>query len=130
MIRFPLFLKKTTFGKEKNMNGESLLSTCKVLELIVRAWPWRMWNLVYTLNAVFVLKFEFLFRFLASLVKKPEFIPTDHVKAALADAIHETSQDLAMIMPIVNLGNEEDWAAQKEDYFETTLPGRNLHELS
>merc|ERR1712227_785850 len=63
-------------------------------------------------------------RFLASLVKKPEFIPTDPVKAALADAIHETHQDLAMIMPIVNLGNEEDWTAQKEDFFKTTLPGK------
>ena len=64
------------------------------------------------------------------MVKKPEFIPTDPVKAAIADAIHETHQDLAMIMPIVNLGNEEDWTAQKEDYFKTTLPGRNRHELS
>jgi len=63
-------------------------------------------------------------RFLASMVKTPEFIPSDPVKAALADALHETSQDLAMIMPIVNLGYEEDWAASKEDYFKFTLPGK------
>ena len=30
VIRFSLFLKPSTLGKEKNMNVESLLSTCKV----------------------------------------------------------------------------------------------------
>merc|ERR1712110_117016 len=43
-------------------------------------------------------------RYLASLVTKPDFIPKDPVKAALADALHETAQDLFRIMPIVNLG--------------------------
>merc|ERR1711872_255415 len=63
-------------------------------------------------------------RFLAAMVKTPEFIPSDPVKAALADSLHETAQDLFKIMPIVNIGNEEDWVTQKEEYFKTTLPGK------
>ena len=58
------------------------------------------------------------------MVKTPEFIPSDPVKAALADALHETSQDLFKIMPIVNLWKEDTWVREKDEYFKTTLPGK------
>ena len=61
-------------------------------------------------------------RYLASLVTKPDFIPKDPVKAALADALHETAQDLFRIMPIVNLWTEAKWREEKEEYFTKTLP--------
>jgi len=63
-------------------------------------------------------------RYLAAMVKSPDFIPSDPVKAALADALHETSQDLFKIMPIVNLWKGETWVKEKEEYFKTTLPGK------
>ena len=63
-------------------------------------------------------------RYLASLVTKPDFIPKDPVKAALADALHETAQDLFRIMPIVNLWTEEKWREEKEEYFTKTLPSK------
>jgi len=61
-------------------------------------------------------------RYLASLVTKPDFIPKNPVKAALADALHETAQDLFRIMPIVNLWTEAKWREEKEEYFTKTLP--------
>merc|ERR1712179_663463 len=63
-------------------------------------------------------------RYLASLVTKPDFIPKDPVKAALADALHETAQDLYRIMPIVNMYKGDQWKQEKEDYFTKTLPNR------
>ena len=63
-------------------------------------------------------------RYLASLVTKPDFIPKDPVKAALADALHETAQDLFRIMPIVNLWTEEKWREEKEEYFTKPLPSK------
>jgi len=63
-------------------------------------------------------------RFLAAMVKTPEFIPSDPVKAALADALHETSQDLFKIMPIVNFWKGDTWVKEKDEYFKTTLPGK------
>ena len=41
-------------------------------------------------------------RYVASLVSKPNFIPKDPVKAAPADALHETAQDIYRIMGVVN----------------------------
>ena len=61
-------------------------------------------------------------RYVASLVTKPDFIPKNPVKAALADALHETAQDLFRIMPIVNLWTEAKWKEEKEEYFTKTLP--------
>merc|ERR1712110_166140 len=63
-------------------------------------------------------------RYLAGLVSKPDFIPKDPVKAALADALHETAQDLYRIMPIVNMYKGDQWKQEKEDYFTKTLPNR------
>ena len=63
-------------------------------------------------------------RYLAGLVTKPDFIPKNPVKAALADALHETAQDLFKIMPIVNLWTEAKWKEEKEEYFTKTLPAR------
>merc|ERR1711988_419379 len=63
-------------------------------------------------------------RYLASLVSTPGFIPSDPVKAALADALHETAQDLFKIMPIVNFWKDETWAKEKAEYFNTTLPAK------
>ena len=60
-------------------------------------------------------------RYLASLVKKDGFIPSDPVKAALADALHETAQDLSKIMPINNL---EESQMFKEEFFSTTLSSK------
>jgi len=61
-------------------------------------------------------------RYVASLVTKQDFIPKNPVKAALADALHETAQDLFRIMPIVNLWTEAKWKEEKEEYFTKTLP--------
>ena len=61
-------------------------------------------------------------RYLAGLVSEPDFIPKDSVKAALADALHETAQDLYRIMPIVNMFKGDHWKQEKEDYFTKTLP--------
>ena len=61
-------------------------------------------------------------RYVASLVTKPDFIPKDPVKAALADALHETAQDLYRIMPVVNVWTEAKWREEKEEYFTKTLP--------
>ena len=63
-------------------------------------------------------------RYLASLVKKDGFIPSDPVKAALADALHETAQDLWKIMPIVNFWRDETWKKEKDEFFSTTLPSK------
>ena len=63
-------------------------------------------------------------RYLAGLVSKPDFIPKDPVKAALADALHETAQDLFKIMPIVNMYKGDQWKQEKEDYFTKTLPNK------
>ena len=63
-------------------------------------------------------------RYLAGLVTKPDFIPKNPVKAALADALHETAQDLFKIMPIVNLWTEAKWKEEKEEYFTKTLPSK------
>ena len=65
-------------------------------------------------------------RYLAGLVTKTKsgFIPEDPVKAAQADALHETAQDLFMIMPIVNVWKGDKWKKEKEDYFNNTLPGK------
>ena len=62
------------------------------------------------------------------MVKTPEFIPSDPVKAALADALHETAQDLFKIMPIVNLMMDaETLEKEKDEYFKITLPGELMH---
>jgi len=63
-------------------------------------------------------------RFLAAMVKTPEFLPSDPVKLALADALHETSQDLFRIMPIVNLWYGDTWVKEKNEYFKITLPAK------
>ena len=63
-------------------------------------------------------------RYLASLVSKPDFIPKDPVKAALADALHETAEDLVKIMPIVNIMTGDQLKQEKEDYFCKTLPAK------
>ena len=51
-------------------------------------------------------------------------MPADPVKAALADALHETAQDLYRIMPIVNIFRGEAWHKEKEEYFTKTLPSK------
>ena len=61
-------------------------------------------------------------RYVASLVTKPDFIPKDPVKAALADALHETAQDIYRIMGVVNAFKGEQWIQEKEEYFTKTLP--------
>ena len=61
-------------------------------------------------------------RYLAALVSEPDFIPKDSVKAALADALHETAQDLYRIMPIVNMFKGDHWKQEKDEYFTKTLP--------
>ena len=61
-------------------------------------------------------------RYLAGLVSEPDFIPKDSVKAALADALHETAQDLYRIMPIVNMFKGEHWEREREEYFTKMLP--------
>ena len=63
-------------------------------------------------------------RYTAGLVSKPDFIPRDPVKAALADALHETAQDLYRIMPIVNMFKGDQWKQEKEEYFTKTLPAK------
>ena len=62
-------------------------------------------------------------RYLAAMVKTPGFIPSDPVKAALADALHETAQDLFKIMPIANLVMDNT-AQEKTEYFSSTLPAK------
>ena len=61
-------------------------------------------------------------RYLARLVNKPDFIPKDPIKAALADALHATAEDLAKIMPIVNILTGDQRQKEKEEYFSKTLP--------
>ena len=61
-------------------------------------------------------------RYLAGLVSEPDFIPKDSVKAALADALHETAQDLYRIKPIVNMFKGDHWKQEKDEYFTKTLP--------
>ena len=65
-------------------------------------------------------------RYLAALANtaRPGFVPADPVQAALADALHETAQDLYRIMPIVNMFRDEVWRQEKEEYFTKTLPAR------
>ena len=63
-------------------------------------------------------------RYVASLVTKPNFIPKDPVKAALADALHETAQDIYRIMGVVNAFKGEQWIQEKEEYFTKTLPSK------
>ena len=65
-------------------------------------------------------------RYLAEIVNKTkaEFIPKDPVKAAQADALHDTAQDLYNILGIVNVWSGEKWIQEKEDYFNNTLPGK------
>ena len=63
-------------------------------------------------------------RYLASLVNKPDFIPKDPIKAALADALHATAEDLARIMPIVNILTGDQRQKEKEEYFSKTLPSK------
>ena len=59
---------------------------------------------------------------MARLVNKPGFIPKDPVKAALADALHETAQDIYRIMGVVNAFKGDQWIQEKEEYFTKTLP--------
>ena len=61
-----------------------------------------------------------IIRYLASLVSKPDFIPKDPVKAALADSLNDTAADLAKIMTIANTVTE----GQKEEFFSKTLPAK------
>ena len=61
-------------------------------------------------------------RYVARLVNKPGFIPKDPVKAALADALHETAQDIYRIMGVVNAFKGDQWIQEKEEYFTKTLP--------
>jgi len=72
-------------------------------------------------------------RLVAALVaeKKPGFYPSDPVKLAVADMLHETHQDLAVpIMPIVNLPAEHPFFTaggssreqKMEEFFEKGLP--------
>ena len=65
-------------------------------------------------------------RYLAALANtaRPGFVPADPVQAALADALHETAQDLYRIMPIVNIFRGEAWHKEKEEYFTKTLPSK------
>ena len=65
-------------------------------------------------------------RYLAGIVNKtkPEFIPSNRVKAAQADALHDTAYDLYKIMGIVNVWTGDRWKEEKEDYFNNTLPGK------
>ena len=63
-------------------------------------------------------------RYLASLVKKEGFLPSDPVKAALTDALHETAQDLWKAMPIVNFWRGETWQKEKDEFYKTTLPAK------
>ena len=65
-------------------------------------------------------------RYLAALANtaRPGFVPADPVQAALADALHETAQDLYRIMPIVNMFRDEVWRQEKEEYFTKTLPSK------
>ena len=63
-------------------------------------------------------------RYLASLVKTPGFYPSDPADLAFADMIHETSQDMAGIMPIVNMFKDEVFEQKKADYFENALPSK------
>ena len=64
-------------------------------------------------------------RYLAALVKNHEgFIPSDPVKAAAADALHETARDLWKIMPIVNFWRDDTWKKEKDEFFSSTLPGK------
>ena len=42
-------------------------------------------------------------RYLASLVKTPGFLPTDPADQACCDMIYELTQELTVIMPIVNM---------------------------
>ena len=61
-------------------------------------------------------------RYVARLVNKPGFIPKDPVKAALADALHETAQDIYRIMGVVNAFKGDQWIQEKDEYFTKTLP--------
>ena len=63
-------------------------------------------------------------RYVASLVKKPGFYPTDPEKLAFCDMLHETHQDLWQIMPIVNLWTGKNRDQKKEEFFNTTLPSK------
>ena len=56
-------------------------------------------------------------RYLASLVKKSGFYPTDPADLAYCDMIHETHQDMWQIMPIVNFWTGENRAQKKEEFF-------------
>jgi len=61
-------------------------------------------------------------RYLASLV--PSLIPSDPLKRAQADMIHETAQELAKVNPIVNMFRGEKFAGEKSDFFSNILPTR------
>jgi len=63
-------------------------------------------------------------RYLASFVKTPGFYPSDPADLAFADMIHETSQDLASINPIVNIFQDEVFEQKKADFFENVLPSK------
>ena len=57
-------------------------------------------------------------RYLASLVKKPGFYPSDAAELAHCDMIHETAQDIALINPIVNMFSGDTFAGKKSEYFQ------------
>ena len=57
-------------------------------------------------------------RYLASLVKKPGFYPSDPAELAYCDMIHETAQDIAMVNPIVNVFKDEMFQQKKAEYFQ------------
>ena len=61
-------------------------------------------------------------RYVASLVKKPGFYPSDPAKLAFCDMIHETHQDLWQIMPIVNLWTGDLREEKKKEFFTNTFP--------
>ena len=67
---------------------------------------------------------DFIKAKLNNCTSRPGFVPADPVKAALADALHETAQDLYRIMPIVNIFRGEAWHKEKEEYFTKTLPSK------
>lgn len=60
-------------------------------------------------------------RYAASLAKA---VPEDPVLAAKCDSVFETSQELAMINPIVNLMKGDDFTEKKKNFFEKTYPLR------
>ena len=80
---------------------------------------------VLAVNDTLISQSGAIIRYLARLVSKPDFIPRDPVKAALADALHETAEDLSKIMPIVNIltGDEKQ---EKEEYLKTNYSPLNM----